>query len=735
VLTIAVRPAHQEVRAALLQGSPTARVDEAFAGDPSAVGAGFMVRRLERTDPAAACALVKTLVAADHPARTLALPRHVACLRRAVDSGVPQSSGGGSPGGTDVVAVVRSALQGPLGRDASLIIEAIGLVRALESLRASELDDALAPLLSMSLPTNEPARRAAAGTGLGLLALRGTASTAAAAKERLLDELPEQPRDGVVDEGAGQTRRRLVRAAVLERLQRNIDVFATVGDLVTSHCEAALLVAKAKRKLRQYASSREALLHATKDRCGDVAKKARYLELRVASIQKGKSVESLARSFLQNYAQDPLADDVLLWLAETRDAQGNERGRDEALERIVADFPTGDMADDARFRLAMARALQGRSQEALTLLDDAIAMLEGRGRPRPVDLDRAQYWRARLALAPNPRSLAVVDDPVQARVAWSKLAAFAGKRGASFYGQLARRLARTAAVHGAGSDAGALDEAGEQRTALAADVVVSVPPGLASDSRFVLALQALDLGFDDEAATLLSDTVAEGSFANDRASVMAMAAAFVTAGRPDRAHQTLRNAGFATLPGEPAKMELLPWTLAWPRAFSAALEAGAREGRLPSTLLTALAREESAFDPAVVSWAGALGLCQLMPTTALEEALALALPSPTTEALLDPSLNARLGGAHLGRRLRGLKHPLLAIAAYNAGPGAVRRWLPQGAESWPVDFFVEQIPVEETRNYVKKVTGSWVTYTVLDDPAGSAALDRGPLAFALTIAR
>ena len=49
-----------------------------------------------------------------------------------------------------------------------------------------------------------------------------------------------------------------------------------------------------------------------------------------------------------------------------------------------------------------------------------------------------------------------------------------------------------------------------------------------------------------------------------------------------------------------------------------------------------------------------------------------------------------------------------------------------------VDLFVEQIPVEETRNYVKKVTGSWVTYTVLDaasDVDATAALDAGPLAF------
>jgi soluble lytic murein transglycosylase len=151
---------------------------------------------------------------------------------------------------------------------------------------------------------------------------------------------------------------------------------------------------------------------------------------------------------------------------------------------------------------------------------------------------------------------------------------------------------------------------------------------------------------------------------------------------------------------------------------------------VPLPLLMGLAREESAFDAGVVSWAGAVGLCQLMPGTAADEARAQRLPPPATSDLVEPTLNARLGGAHLGRRLRGMSHPLLAIAAYNAGPGAVAKWLPPSGASVPLDLFVEQIPIEETRNYVKKVTGSWVTYTVLD---GGAAVDAGALAFDVVV--
>jgi soluble lytic murein transglycosylase len=175
-------------------------------------------------------------------------------------------------------------------------------------------------------------------------------------------------------------------------------------------------------------------------------------------------------------------------------------------------------------------------------------------------------------------------------------------------------------------------------------------------------------------------------------------------------HALLRDAGLALLPGTPSLETALAWSLDWPRAHADAVTAAAAENAVPAPLLFGLAREESAFDADVVSWAGAVGLCQLMPPTAADEAKAKKLPVPDVEELKDPMLNARLGAAHLGRRMRGLKHPALAIAAYNAGPGAVATWSPKG----PVDAWVEQIPVDETRNYVKKVAGSWVTYAILD---------------------
>jgi soluble lytic murein transglycosylase len=715
--TLPLRPDHAAVRAALLAppGADDDAVDgainAAFASDPD-VGAGFVVRRLERRDAQAACARVVALVDGGGPTRTLALPRHLRCL---VDAG-----------GTAPPALLGEVLAGPLGRDPRSIDATVRAVEAQRTLAPADVATALRPLLTIATPPHELARRAAVAAGLRVLALRGPADVAAAARVRLLDELPEQPATDVVDDRRDDRARRIARAATWERLQRNTDVIASVGDLADDDCEAALLVAKAQRKLRRYSDARQALGRATRASCGEVQKKARYLELRVGSIQKGASLEPLAAAFARTYGKDPLVDDVLVWLAETRDARGDRVGRDEALARVVNDFPDGDMADDARFRLALSAALSGDAARARRLLDDTIAALQARPRPKQVDLDRARYWRARLALFPDPRTLDVVADPVARSAGRAALAGLANARGASFYGQLARRLLATS-----GDDV-VVDGAGQPRTALADDATVAVPQNLANDPRFRLARTALDLGFDDEVTQLLVDVVADPTFAADRAAVVAVAAAFVVAGRPDRAHQTFRGAGFALLDGEPDATQLAAWSLSWPRAHLEALRTGADAARVPLPLLMGLAREESAFDAAVVSWAGAIGLCQLMPGTAADEARALKLPPPSTTTLVDPMLNARLGGAHLGRRLRGMSHPLLAIAAYNAGPGAVARWMPAAGTTTPLDLFVEQIPVEETRNYVKKVTGSWVTYATLD---GGSALDEGPLAFAVRVGR
>jgi soluble lytic murein transglycosylase len=131
-------------------------------------------------------------------------------------------------------------------------------------------------------------------------------------------------------------------------------------------------------------------------------------------------------------------------------------------------------------------------------------------------------------------------------------------------------------------------------------------------------------------------------------------------------------------------------------------------------------RQESAFDAGAVSSAGATGLMQLMPSTAAEEARRLGLGG---EDFRVPSTNILLGTAHLGRLLKSFGQLEKALAAYNAGSGAVRSWTDGGARN--LEEWVEDIPYPETNDYVRKVMGNLCVYNALEGRKGVFPLAGG----------
>jgi soluble lytic murein transglycosylase len=121
-------------------------------------------------------------------------------------------------------------------------------------------------------------------------------------------------------------------------------------------------------------------------------------------------------------------------------------------------------------------------------------------------------------------------------------------------------------------------------------------------------------------------------------------------------------------------------------------------------------REESLFDPRALSRSKAMGLMQLMPFTAKEEARRQKIQLGTREAVFDPRINTRLGTGYLGRLAKRFQDKLILTAgSYNAGPSNMKRWLKRW-KGLSVDEFVETIPFLETRNYVKRVYRSFRIY-------------------------
>jgi soluble lytic murein transglycosylase len=144
-------------------------------------------------------------------------------------------------------------------------------------------------------------------------------------------------------------------------------------------------------------------------------------------------------------------------------------------------------------------------------------------------------------------------------------------------------------------------------------------------------------------------------------------------------------------------------SIRYPLPFKSEFEASSSKASISSTWAYGIARSESLFMRDVRSSAGAIGLMQLMPATGRRVAKALRLRYTGLATLTDPEKNIRLGTGYLGQmeeRYGGNR--VLATAAYNAGPHRVDRWLP---ESGSVDarVWIENIPFNETRKYVKRV--------------------------------
>jgi len=116
----------------------------------------------------------------------------------------------------------------------------------------------------------------------------------------------------------------------------------------------------------------------------------------------------------------------------------------------------------------------------------------------------------------------------------------------------------------------------------------------------------------------------------------------------------------------------------------------------------ALTRAESAFMVDAKSPSGALGLMQVMPATGAETAKSIGLANFKDSVLLDAEKNITIGTAYLKHMYDRFDNKVLATAAYNAGPGAVARWLAQSDCSEP-DIWVEKIPFTETRKYVARI--------------------------------
>lgn len=344
----------------------------------------------------------------------------------------------------------------------------------------------------------------------------------------------------------------------------------------------------------------------------------------------------------------------------------------------------GGRQEQAEWYLAWCTLRSQDVQGARSLFD---AMLAGRTKRSAIH-DRLLYWQG--------RALFSLGQAAEARAVFAEL--FRDHPN-GYYAELARRRLR-----GGAKDAADLARALGDETACRGDAAAAAS-AMAGEGHFGRALVFDRLGLHEEAARELRASSSEG----DADAVMALAARNFA---HDVAYR-IAEGGYHSLlqgaPGDDAERRRI-WESAYPKAYAPLVEQLVRGSVLDARFVWAIMRNESAFRPEVVSPAGAVGLLQLMPTTANRYASALGQERVDRRDLSRPAVNAALGVAYL-QKLAELfpKNPVAWMASYNAGEEAVERWIKNGRID-DIEAWIEEIPYDETNLYVKKVLLSYWRY-------------------------
>lgn len=537
----------------------------------------------------------------------------------------------------------------------------------------------------------DPARRAPLERQLAELEeASGEPEAAAGRWLRLWRDLPAQPAargSGERLEALGRSLGRELRSASDARLRADRLFEAGLREASVEAYDTALaggLVGEARAHalrrrgealfgLRRYAEAQAAFVA-----LGDDAEAEVFAARAVA--RGGDVTGGVERLLAQAERRPGAAGARARWYAGLLLDGENETARAEPLfEQVAQAAADPALRAGAEWRLGWAAYRKGRFAEARGRFERMAAAAE-----EPVTKLQARYWAARAG------EKAGQGEPARALAAIVQDAPF------TYYGWRAREwLAKR----------GALPKPEAPRTPLAMGEPALGP----RDALRAHILVAAGLG-----SVALDEIERLGAQSAGIADALLVTSLYQEAGAYDRAQTFVVKRHADGLPLGPAEGQEGLWRAAWPRAFPEAVRRGVAQGpRLDAPLVWALMREESGFRPAIASPAGARGLLQLMPETAARVAAQIGLAGYDDDLLVDPATNIRLGTAYLdGLVVRFAGRTSAAVGSYNAGPEAVARWLAQHPGQAD-DEWIETMPYDETRSYVKRVLRSRHAYREL----------------------
>lgn len=385
---------------------------------------------------------------------------------------------------------------------------------------------------------------------------------------------------------------------------------------------------------------------------------------------------------------------------------------------VMATYKGSVWADQAEFHVARTYALARKWKDAAKAFDEYVAHWPAGKERREAERYRAL---AHLHVKDDKKArtllealVGLAEDPITA-ARWTNLAALAALQDGDRLHALARwaDVARTQPLSYPALVARArLKEYGGA-------IPVMIEPaesGSLEPLAFELPAPADMLhriGFDAEAEEALKEhePAVTAKFPTRRTE--ALCTAYAQLDRAKRRYQLSQQFQTTQIMTAPGGKNRIAWECVFPEPYAGSVRPAAAAARIEPELVWSVMRQESAFDPDVVSPARAVGLMQLLPETATKTAASAHLKHDDSK-LVSPAQSIMLGSLYLRELLDKLhQNTTLSVAAYNAGPEAIQRWLGH-AKGETLDVFVEAIPFVETRGYVARVMGNLARYGYLD---------------------
>lgn len=407
-----------------------------------------------------------------------------------------------------------------------------------------------------------------------------------------------------------------------------------------------------------------------------------------------KTAISRLEDFVKNYTWSELVDDALYDIAQIREKQGKSEAALNAYARLIETAPKSPYADVAAWRTGWQRFDEGRYEESYNAFKGLKENFPGNRYAMG-----AHFWMAKIRERQN--------KPALARKLYTEVAE------ADYWYYTARAKAIL----------------GTTRSELEPKAVqdAELPVLKAGPDQIPL---LMELRLYEDAIAQLNQHININAFP-ERQSFYNLITCYERLAMYDKARElteeSLESPAFAN--ASRADLAKLQRKL-YPRYYADAIEEYSKLYDVDFFLIAAMILEESRYNAEAISWAGAIGLMQIMPATGKELAQQLKIRRFRNSMLKEPDVNIRMGTKYISY-LNSLfdSDPMLVIGAYNGGPGRMKRWV-SSKNIKDIDEFVEKITIRETRLHIKKVINSYDNYVRIyrktdEPPAVNSATDIG----------